>query len=289
MIATVTVESLCCTSSGRSFPTERVYPKSQYGFKSEHSMIDMIFFQQLQKKCQDQRQILFIAFINFTKAGMALFKILNKISCPQRLLKIVQLFHASMKGVVQIGDSYSGAFSICISVKQGCVFAATLFGIFTIMLKHVFGDSTETDGIYLYTWTNRRLFSLSQLRVKSKVCEVLIIETCCLQMMQHWQHLWRATAASNGQEFSLIISLKKTNVMGQRIEQPPVINIFNLEVVYENSSATPFQKPSPQVNRCIGQVATTFTRLSSNVWEDRKLTMNTKITVYRAFIINMLL
>lgn len=143
------------------------------------------------------------------KSRDGLFKILNKISCPQRLLKIVQLFHGGnhnqllhfMKGVVQFDDSYSGTFSICISVKQGYVFAPTLFSIFTIMLKHAFGDSTETDGIYLYTWTNRRLFSLSQLRVKSKVCEVLIIETCCLQTMQHCQHVWRATAASNGQFF----------------------------------------------------------------------------------------
>lgn len=78
--------------------------------------------------------------------------------------------------------------------------------------------------------------------------------------------------------------------MGQGIEQPPVVDDYKLEVVYENSSAPPFQTPPrPQVNRCIGQVATTFTRLSSKVWEDRKLTMNTKIAVYRAFIINMLL
>lgn len=56
-----------------------------------------------------------------------------------------------MKGVVQFDDSYSGTFSICISVKQGYVFAPTLFSIFTIMLKHAFGDSTEADGIYLYT------------------------------------------------------------------------------------------------------------------------------------------
>lgn len=53
--------------------------------------------------------------------------------------------------------------------------APTLFGIFfVVMLKRLFVASTETDGVYLHTRTDGRLFSLSRLIAKFKVCEVFI-------------------------------------------------------------------------------------------------------------------
>ena len=48
---------------------ERVYPESQCGFRSRRSTIDMVFsLRQLQEKCQEQNQPLFLAFIDLTKA-----------------------------------------------------------------------------------------------------------------------------------------------------------------------------------------------------------------------------
>ena len=64
--------------------------------------------------------------------------------------------------------STSDAFNIRSGVKQGCVLAPTLFGIFfVVMLKHAFGSATE--GIYLRTRWDGKLFNLSRLRAKSKV------------------------------------------------------------------------------------------------------------------------
>ena len=64
---------------------ERVYPESQCGFRSGRSTVDMIFsFRQLQKKCREQNMLLYISFIDLTKAfdfvsRDGLFKILTKI------------------------------------------------------------------------------------------------------------------------------------------------------------------------------------------------------------------
>ena len=53
-------------------------------------------------------------------------------------------------------------------MKQGCVLALTLFGIFfAVMLKHAFGPAAED--IYLRTKTDGKLFNLSRLRVKTEV------------------------------------------------------------------------------------------------------------------------
>jgi hypothetical protein len=75
---------------------DQVYPESQCGFRSKRSTIDMIFsLRQLQEKCREQHQPLYIAFIDLTKAfdlvsQDGLFKILPLISCPPRLLSIIK-------------------------------------------------------------------------------------------------------------------------------------------------------------------------------------------------------
>ena len=73
-----------------------------------------------------------------------LFKIFPKIGCPPRLFSFIRSFHDDMKGTVVFGGSTSDAFNIKSGVKQGCIIAPTLFGIFfALMLKHAFGSSTE--------------------------------------------------------------------------------------------------------------------------------------------------
>ena len=134
----------------------------------------MVFsLRQLQEKCREQRQPLFIGFIDLTKAfdlvsRDGLFKILPKIGCPRRLLSFIRSFHDDMKGTVVFDGSTSDAFNIRSGVKQGCVLAPTLFGIFfAVMLKHAFGSATE--GIYCRTRSGGKLLNLSRLRANSKV------------------------------------------------------------------------------------------------------------------------
>lgn len=158
---------------------DRVYPESQCGFRSKRSTIDMIFsLRQLQEKCREQQMPLYISFIDLTKAfdlvsRDGLFKILPKIGCPSKLRSLVTSFHVDMKGTVQFNGSSSEPFSINSGVKQGCVLAPTLFGIFfAMLLKHAFGASTE--GIYLRTRSDGNLFNLSRFKAKTKVRDRLI-------------------------------------------------------------------------------------------------------------------
>ena len=75
-----------------------------------------------------------------------------------------------MKGTVLYDGATSDPFNILSGVKQGCVLAPTLFGIFfATFLKHAFGKSTE--GIYLRTRSDGNLFKLSRFRAKTRVHE----------------------------------------------------------------------------------------------------------------------
>ena len=128
---------------------DRVYPESQCGFRAKRSTIDMVFsIRQLQEKCREQKMPLYVAFIDLTKAfdlvsRKGLFQILPKIGCPPKLLSIIESFHNNMKGTVQFDGNLSDSFDIRSGVKQGCVLAPTLFGIFfSMLLKHAFGKAT---------------------------------------------------------------------------------------------------------------------------------------------------
>ena len=158
---------------------ERIYPESQCGFRAGRSTIDMIFsLRQLQEKSREQHMPLYIAFIDLTKAfdlvsRDGLFKVLPKIGCPPKLQSMIETFHTDTKGTVQFNGSSSEPFKIRSGVKQGCVLATTLFGVFFgLLLKHAF--DTTTEGIYFRTRSYGRLFKLARLRAKTKVREVLI-------------------------------------------------------------------------------------------------------------------
>ena len=131
-------------------------------------------------------------------------------------------------------------FDIKSGVKQGCVLAPTLFGIFfSQLLKHAFG--TATEGLYLHTRSDGRMLNLARLRAKTKVCEITVrdllfaddaaVTTHTIQELQILMDRFSQAC----KDYRLTVSLKKTNVRTLCVETPPVITIGNyeLEVVHQ--------------------------------------------------------
>ena len=153
---------------------ERILPETQCGFRSNRSTIDMIFsLRQLQEKCREQQKPLLIAFVDLTKAfdtvsRPGLYRVLEAVGCPPKLLKIVQSFHDEMCGTVQYDGSQSESFPITSGVKQGCVLAPTLFGIYFAVLLHTALEDTPGD-IFFHWRCDGSLFNLSRFRAKTRV------------------------------------------------------------------------------------------------------------------------
>ena len=284
---------------------EQVYLESQCGFRANRSTTDMIFsLRQHQEKCREQRQPLFVAFIDLTKAfdlvsRDGLFEILPKIGCPLKILSIIGSFE-DMKGTVVFDGSASAAFNIRSGVTQGCVLAPTLFGIFfAVMLKHAFGPAAE--GIYLRTRTDGKLFNLSRLWAKTKVqlrClrDFLFADDAAATAYSAEDLQQLMTRFSDAcQDFGLTISLKKSQVMGQDTDSPPAISIndHELDVIYDfvymGSAISDTLSFDSEFNRRIGKAATTMIRLTKKAWNNSKLTLHTKIQIYRACVVSTLL
>lgn len=81
----------------------------------------------------------------------------------------------------------------------------------------MFGDSTETDGAYLHTRTDGRLFSLSRLRAKSILREVFIRDNLFADDAVLTTHskeqlqLLMDNFSKTCRRFGLIIGMKKAN------------------------------------------------------------------------------
>ena len=285
---------------------ERVYPESQCGFRASRSTHDMIFsVRQMQEKCREQNVPLYMVFIDLTKAfdlvsRNGLFKILELIGCPPKLHDFVKNFHNNMKGVVEFDGSTSEPFNITSGVKQGCVLAPTLFGIFfAIMLQQAFKDTTE--GVLLHTRTDGSLFNLARLKAKTLITKPLIRDLLFADdaaVMAHspeeLQTLLNGLSKACS-DFGLTISIAKTKVLVQGVLEHPNIKINDtqLEVVsefpYLGSLICDDLALDKEIDRRIGKACSTLSRLSERVWENAHLSNHTKILVYRACVLSTLL
>ena len=87
------------------------------------------------------------------------------------LLSTIKSLHDGMLSTVQ--DEGETSLEVKSVVKQGCVLAPTLFGIFFAMLfRHAFKGATE--GVYPHSRFDGNLFNISRLKAKSKTRTVLI-------------------------------------------------------------------------------------------------------------------
>ncbi|KAI8491983.1 hypothetical protein Bbelb_303560 [Branchiostoma belcheri] len=149
---------------------------------------------------------------------------------------MIQSFHTGMKGVVKFDGSSSEAFDIRSGVKQGCVLAPTLFGIFfAVMQKCAFGSSTE--GVYLHKRSDGKLFNLSRLKAKTKIREVLITDLLFADDA--------ALAAHTENKLQILLD----------------------ELPCARSTVTNNLSLEAELKGRIGRAATTFARLQKRVWD----------------------
>ena len=95
---------------------DNVLPESQCGFRAGRGTTDMIFaMRQIQEKCREQNQDLYMVFIDLTKAFDSLSRtglwiLLAKVGCPDTFVDVIRSFHDGM--MVRDQGTESDAFTV---------------------------------------------------------------------------------------------------------------------------------------------------------------------------------
>ena len=129
-------------------------PDSQCGFRGGRGNLDMIFAaRQLQEKCQEQYDDIFITFIDLTNAFDIVYRdglcqIIETFGCQRKFTALVRQLHDGMRVTVIDNGDTSGSFPVTNGVKQSCVLAATLFNMVFAATLHDASQHND-DGIQL--------------------------------------------------------------------------------------------------------------------------------------------
>ena len=114
---------------------DSILPESQCGFRAQRGTSDVFSARQVQEKCIEQNMDLYQCFIDLTKAFETgnrnmLWKVLKKFGCPEKYISLIRSLHDGMKATVNLNGTLSDFFAIENYVKQGSIFAPTLFAIY---------------------------------------------------------------------------------------------------------------------------------------------------------------
>ena len=289
---------------------DSVAPESQCGFRKNRGTVDMVFaLRQLQEKCLEQNQDLYVLFVDLTKAfdtvsRPGLWAILSRLGCPAKFVSMIKAFHEGMMARVTENGEVSEPFPVTNGVKQGCVLAPTLFSLlFSVMLSSAL--SQTDDGIMIRFRTDGKFFDLRRLQASTKVKEALMrdflfADDCALAAHDEDALQRLADALSTATKaFGLTISIKKTEVLCQpapttSVSEPTItIDGTKLNVVeefcYLGSCLSSDGSLDKEIARRISKASSSFGRLWTRVWGVRGIKQSTKIAVYRAIVLPSLL
>jgi len=131
-------------------PRPEVVPEQQSGLQPNRTTTDMIFsLRQLQEKCTEQNQPLYLVFVDFTKVfdtggRQRLWKLQKKHGCSTKFTGMTNSLR--MKAIVTDDRCISEPFKVTDSIKQGCVLTLSSIVLSPIILECAFKGMN--DGVY---------------------------------------------------------------------------------------------------------------------------------------------
>lgn len=92
---------------------------------------------------------------------------MEKFGCPNKFITILQQLHDNMVGRVLTDGGTTEPFPISTGVKQGCVLAPTLFGLYFTAMFSTIDFSNCLEDIYIRFRQDGSVFDLRRLNSKT--------------------------------------------------------------------------------------------------------------------------
>ena len=249
-----------------------------------------------------------MAFVDLTKAfdlvnRKALFQVLKKSGCPPTLLSLTESFHKNMMGSVRYEGGNSPPFHHQKWGETGmCTRSDTLWNLLLYRTERSLQTSLSNQWDYSNNtkrWGNSSASHGSRRKRKSPASTSL---SCYMLMMPHSAHAQKCdlqnmldTFKQCCSNFGLTISLKKTVTMSQGQDPTEPFNIAGTELervhkfTYLGSTMSDSLSLTDELSTRIGKASSTFGRLTDHVWVNRHLSIRTRVRVYEAWVLSILL
>lgn len=287
--------------------SERILPETQFGFRPDRGTCEAIFsVRQIQEKSREQSQNLYLCFVDLEKAfdsvpREALWKILEKVGCTEKFVRLIRLLHDDMECCVSVNGEQTGFFPVSCGVKQGCVLAPTLFALyFAVVVRDALQHISE--GVRIRFRTDGSLFNLARLKAHTKVSYATITDImyaddlCFVAETPDGLQRLMTNLDESCKNFGLKISVKKTEVMANTLNEEPLsVNLGEAvlkqvdKFKYLGSTITAKCDLDSELNGRIGAASAAFGKLRSKVFGSHDIKLATKVSVYMAIVLPNLL
>ena len=293
---------------------EKLLPDCQCGFRPDRSTSDMIFAcRQMLEKGREQQQPLSIAFVDLKKAfdtvnRPLLFDILERFGCPPTVLGLLRALHTGNTASVRVAGATSDPFQVTMGVKQGCVLAPLLFNVFLLAITLLCAQRADEDqnapGVHLRYRCDGGAFRLQRLKALRKTKKMIVrdmqyaddaaIITNNATELQHELELTDDQYTRLG----LQMNTDKTEVLHRRTDNAPAAQTISIrgntlkevqDFTYLGSIISNNCSLDREINNRISRASAAFGQLTERVYLNRNLKLPTKIRVYQAIVLSILL
>eukprot|EP00061_Rhincodon_typus_P018852 g48207.t1 len=157
-------------------------PESQCVFQPNSGIMDMVSSpQQLQEKCQKQKQPLSMAFIHLTKVfdsvrQEVMWKNLSKADCPVKFTNILCPLYVRMSTMGVTNSNMTESTEVQTRIKQRCFITCILFSIFIATALHLVKNKLPSDVDMVYR-RDRKLYNLNHLKSKKKTSLITLVDS----------------------------------------------------------------------------------------------------------------
>lgn len=260
----------------------------QAGFMPNRSTIDQIFaLRQLIEKVREFRESLHIAFVDFKCAfdsidRQAIWSIMKNCGVDSKVIRLIKNFYVGSTSCVRLAGKHSDWFSVNSGVRQGCVAAPELFNS---VMDHLMGSFQDRAGTGF--WLGPRLLSdldyADDVAIFAHSRDELISALSSLQ--------------TEAIKLGLSISWSKTKLMLVSPDNhvPSSLSLFDESIdyvdkfTYLGSVICNDGSIQADINARISKTACAMHRLSGPLWKKRRLSRRTKMAMYNALAISVLL
>ena len=256
----------------------------QSSFTKCRSTLDAILALRLLSELHREFQRpLHVAYIDLKAAfdsvdRSALWKALQGIGVPKILLNLIRELHNGTAAKIRLGQKLSRSFQTSSGVRQGCVLAPALFcRAMDFIMERVSKKIGIQVGSTLFTDTNYADDA------------ALLIDD------QQQYEMALKTMEEESSKLGLHVSWEKTKIqnLGYGPPDPPIIiNNETVETVtaftYLGSILSSCSNSSDESQRRIG-LASSVMKSLSRIWNQKKLSLSTKIRIYSAYVLPVLL